>query len=259
MGASLFPEHARELLWVWTGRQIKARYKQTVFGFGWAVFQPLALSAVFAVVFSYLVHVPSEGVPYPVFIYSAMVPWTFFSRALSAALPSIVGNMSLVTKIYFPREVLPIATVATQFVDYLCGLAVLIGMLVYYRVPVAPPLLLMPVILVVQMTLMIGLALAAAAANTFFRDVNQMMPLLLQIWMYACPIVYPLSLVPSWLRPWYLLNPMAGIIDAYRQVIVKGAPPDWQALGTAAVVSVVIAIAGYATFKRLEDQFADVI
>ena len=259
MGASLFPEHARELLWVWTGREIKARYKQSLFGFGWAVFQPLALSAVFSVVFSYVVHVPSEGVPYPIFIYAAMLPWTFFARALTAALPSIVANRNLVTKIYFPREVLPIATLATHFVDYLCGLAVLLAMMVYYRVSPAPTVLFLPVILAVQLTLMIGLALGAAAANTFFRDVNQMFPLLLQIWMYACPIVYPLSLVPPWLRRWYLLNPMAGIIDANRQVVVNGALPDWQAFGVATVVSVAVAIAGYATFKRLEDQFADVI
>jgi lipopolysaccharide transport system permease protein len=203
--------------------------------------------------------VPSDGVPYPIFIYTAMLPWTFFARALTAALPSVVVNMSLVTKIYFPREVLPIATVATHFVDYLCGLAVLIAMLLFYQVPLTPTLMLLPLILAIQLTLMVGLALGAAATNTFFRDVNQMLPLLLQIWMYACPIVYPLSLVPSRLRPWYLLNPMAGIIDAYRQVIVKGALPDGYALATAAVVSVAIAIAGYATFKRLEDQFADVI
>jgi lipopolysaccharide transport system permease protein len=259
MAASLFPARARELLWIWTAREVKARYTQSLFGFGWAVFQPLALSALFALVFSYIVRVPSEGIPYPIFIYSTMLPWTFFARALTAALPSIVTNMSLVTKIYFPREVLPIATVATHFVDYLCGLAVLIGMLAYYRVPPSPTVLLVPLVLAIQLTLMVGLALGGAAANTFFRDVNQMVPLLLQIWMYACPIVYPLSLVPSWLRRWYLLNPMAGIMDAYRQVIVKGALPDWYALGVAAGVSVAVAIGGYLTFKRLEDQFADVI
>lgn len=259
MAASLFQQHVRELLWMWTTRQIKARYKQSLFGAGWAVFQPLALSAVFALVFSYIVRVQSEGIPYPIFVYSTMLPWTFFSRALAAALPSIVTNMSLVTKIYFPREVLPIATVATHFVDYLCGLAVLAGMLAYYRVPVTPTMMLLPVVMVIQLILMFGLALGGAATNTFFRDVNQMVPLLLQIWMYACPIVYPLSMVPSSLRRWYLLNPMAGITDAYRQVLVKGALPDWHALGVATVVSVVVAVAGYVTFKRLEDQFADVI
>lgn len=259
MAASLFPEHARELLWIWTAREVKARYKQTLFGFAWAVFQPLALSAVFAVVFSYVLHVPSDGMPYPIFVYAAMLPWSFFARALTAALHSIVTNMSLVTKIYFPREVLPLATVATHFVDYLCGLAVLGLLLLYYQVTLTPALLLLPVVLAIQLTLMVGLALGAAALNTFFRDVNQILPLLLQIWMYACPIVYPLSLVPSWLRPWYLLNPMAGIIDAYRQIIVKGTAPDWSALGVAAAVSVTVAVVGYVTFKHLEDQFADVI
>jgi lipopolysaccharide transport system permease protein len=252
-------EHARELLWMWTAREVRARYKQSFFGVAWAVFQPLALSAVVALVFSHIVHVPSDGVPYPIFVYSAMLPWTFFARALTAALSSIVANMNLVTKIAFPRAVLPIATVATHFVDYLCGLTVLIAMLAYYQVSVNATVLLVPVILAVQLCLMIGLALAAAAANVFFRDVSQMLPLLLQIWMYACPIIYPLSLLPAWLRPWYVLNPMVGIIDAYRQVMVIGTLPDWHSFGIAAVVSVVVAVTGYATFRRLEDQFADVI
>lgn len=259
MAASGTVEHARELLWVWTAREIRARYKQSFFGIGWAVFQPVALSAVFVLVFAFIVHVPTDGVPYPLFVYAAMLPWTFFARALTAALPSIVMNMNLVTKIAFPREVLPIATVATQFVDYLCGFAVLLVMLAYYQVPPTPALVLVPVILAVQVALMIGLALGLAAANVFFRDVNQMLPLVLQIWMYACPIVYPLSLVPSWLRPWYLLNPMAGIIDAYRQVMVHGALPDWHVFGIATAVAVVVAVAGYAAFRHLEDQFADVI
>lgn len=259
MEAGIFPLQARELLWIWTTRQIKARYRQSLFGAAWAVFQPLALTAVFSLVFSYIVRVESEGIPYPIFVYSTMLPWIFFSRALTAALPSIVANMSLVTKVYFPREVLPIATVAAHFVDFLCGFAVLLGMLAYYRVSPSPAMLLVPVILAVQMILMVGLALGGAAANTFFRDVNQMVPLLLQIWMYACPIIYPLSMVPLRLRHWYLMNPMAGIIDAYRQVIVKDALPDWYALSTAAVVSIAVAIAGYLTFKRLEGQFADVI
>jgi len=249
----------RELLWIWIQREVRARYKQSLFGIGWAIFQPLALTVVFALVFSAILHAPSDGIPYPVFVYSAMVPWTFFARALGAAVPSLVANMNLVTKIYFPRAVLPVASVVTHLVDYLCGLAVLVGLMAYYRVELTATAAFLPVLLAIQVVLTLGLALAGAALNAFFRDVNQMLPLVLQIWMYACPIVYPLSLVPARLRPWYLLNPMAGLIESYRQVLVFGQLPDWSVLGVATILSLVVAAGGYGIFKRLEDQFADVI
>ena len=250
---------SRELLWTWIQRDVKVRYKQSLFGVGWAVFQPLALSGVFAVLCKYIVRIPSDGIPYPIFVYSAMLPWTFLARALSAAVPSIVANIHLVTKVYFPRAILPVATIATHFLDYLCGLAVLVGMMVYYGVGFTPEWLMLPLLLLIQLILMVGLALGGAALNTFFRDVNQMVPLVLQIWMYACPIIYPLSLVPPSLHRWYVWNPMAGIIESYRQVLVKGHAPDWALLGTATLMSVGVFAGGYLIFKRLEDDFADVI
>ena len=249
----------RELLWMWTLRGIKARYKQSLFGFAWAVFQPLALSAVYVLVFSYVVRVPSEGIPYPIFVYSAMLPWTFFARALGGGVPSVVGNMNLVTKIYFPRAIFPLSAIATSFVDFLCGVVVFVALMAYYRVPLNPAMGLLPALFLIQLLLTAGVSLGAAAINVFYRDVNQMVPLLLQIWMYACPIIYPVSLVPDWLRPWYMLNPMAGVIHAYRQVILKGQLPAWDTVGIAAGVSLIAFALGHLIFKRLEHQFADII
>jgi len=249
----------RELLWVWTLRGIKVRYKQSFFGFAWAIFQPLALTTIFVLVFSYFVRLPSDGIPYPIFVYSAMLPWSFFSRSVVGGIHSLVGNMNLVKKIYFPRAIFPTAAVAVHFVDFVCGLVVFLALMVYYRVPLNPAMGMLPVLFLIQLLLTTGVSLGASAINVFYRDVNQMAPLLLQIWMYACPIIYPVSLIPDWLRPWYMLNPMAVIIDAYRSIILKGQLPDMPMVGMAAALSLGIFALGYLVFKHLEDQFADVI
>jgi len=249
----------RELLWVWSLRDVKARYKQSIFGLAWAVFQPLALTAVFVIAFSYFVRLPSDGIPYPIFVYAAMLPWSFFTRSLGSGISSVVGNMHLVTKIYFPRAIFPLSSIATGFIDFLFGMLVFVGLMFYYQVPLNPAMVLLPLLFLIQLMLMGGIALGAAALNVFYRDINQMVPLLLQIWMYACPIIYPLSLVPDWIRPWYLLNPMAVVIHAYREVILKAQFPDWSILGLAAGMSLVIFAGGYLIFKQLEDQFADII
>jgi len=249
----------RELLWMWTLRQIRVRYKQTLFGLAWAVFQPLALSIAYVLIFSYVVRVPSEGIPYPIFVYSAMLPWTFFARALGMAIPSVVANMNLVKKIYFPRAIFPLAAIATCLVDFLCGLVVFIAMMVYYHVPVNSAMGVLPVLFLMQLLLTAGVTLGAAAINVAYRDISRMVPLLLQLWMYACPIIYPLSLAPDWLRPWYMLNPMAVLIHAYREVILKGQLPLLDTVGIAAIVSLMTFAAGYLIFEHLEGQFADII
>jgi lipopolysaccharide transport system permease protein len=249
----------RELLWMWTLRGIKVRYKQSLFGFAWAIFQPLGLTAVFVLVFSYFVRLPSDGIPYPIFVYSAMLPWSFFSRSVIGGIHSLVGNMNLVKKIHFPRAVLPTAAIGVHFVDFICGLVVFLVLMVYYRIPPNPAMGMLPVLLLIQLLLTSGISLGASAVNVFYRDVYQMAPLLLQIWMYACPIIYPVSLIPDWLLPWYMINPMAVVIDAYRGVILKGQWPDVVLVGKAAVLSTVVFGLGYLTFKHLEDRFADVI
>lgn len=249
----------RELLWMWTQREIRARYKQSLFGFAWAVFQPLALTLVFVIVFSFIIRFPTGDIPYAIFVYTAMLPWTFFARGVGASVTSVVVNLNLVTKVNVPRAIFPIATVLTYFVDYLCGAAVFVLMMLYYQTPVTPAIALLPALLTIQIILMIGLALAGSSLNVLYRDVAQMTPLLLQILMYAVPIIYPFSMVPTWLRPWYLLNPMAGLIISYRSVVLEGVAPPMDILTITVAVSLLIFLGGLWIFKRLERRFADLI
>jgi len=249
----------RELLWVWSVRELKARYKQSIFGFAWAIFQPIALTMAFVVAFSYFIKIPSDGIPYPIFSYSAMLPWTFFVRGLSLGIPSIVQNMSLVNKIYVPRMIFPLAAILTSFVDYLCGLVVFLGMMVFYRVELTPAMAFVPILFLIQLILMIGLTLGGAALNVYFRDISQMVPILLQLWMYASPIIYPLSQVPEWLRPYYMLNPMAVVLNGYRQTLFFNQLPDASYIGLAFAVSLLALFLGYFVFKKIEARFADII
>jgi len=249
----------RELLWMWTLRSIKARYKQSLLGLAWAIFQPLSLTIAYVLVFSHVMRFPSDGIPYPIFAYSAVLPWSFFARSVSSGIPSVVHNMNLVTKIYFPRAVFPLSAIAASFVDFLSGVGVFIGLMVYYRVPINPAMGLLPMLFLIQLLLTAGVSLGASALNVFYRDINNMIPLLLQLWMYACPIIYPVSLVPAWLQSWYMLNPMAGIVHSYRQIILKAQLPDWPTVGMAGVISLLIFAGGYLIFRKLEDSFADII
>ena len=248
----------RELLLMWTMREIRARYTQSRLGLVWALFQPVVLSLIYVFV-ALILKIPSDGVPYPIFVYVAQLPWSFFSRGLLGAVPSIVSNMNLVTKVYVPRAVFPLSSIATCFVDFLIGIVVLILMMLAYRIPLNPAMPFLVVLLVIQMLLMSGLGLLFAAMNVFSRDIGQLLPLTLQIFVYLCPIIYPLSMVPERFRALYLLNPMATLIDGYRQVLFNGVIPDLRYIALAACIAVVVFIIGFALFRRVEDQFADVI
>ena len=249
----------RDLLWLWTVREVKVRYKQSVLGIAWAVLQPLALTVVFTVVFSRLVRVDTGGVPYPVFSYAALVPWTLLATSLSFGIPSLVNNMNLVTKIYFPREILPLANIGAALLDFAVAAVIFVGMLLVYRVWPGVHVLWVVLLLGVQLALTVGVTLFGSAVIVFFRDMRFVVPLVTQVWMYATPIIYPLELVPERWQAYYFLNPMAAIIDGYRRVLVMAEPPRWPALGIAALVSVVILLAGYAFFKYTEPLFADLI
>ncbi len=250
----------RELLVAWIVRDVKVRYKQSLLGIAWAILQPLSLMVVFTVVFSLFVRIPTEGeVPYPLFSYTALLPWTFFAASISFAVPSLVRNMSLLNAVYFPREIFPLAATAASGVDFLCASLVFVGLAAYYGPPLSLHWLWIPLILVVQLFLTLGVAFFASAVNVFYRDVRFVVPLAMQLWMYATPVIYPLSLVPEGVRPFYMLNPMAGLIDAYRRVILYAVPPDWRSLGLAGVISLVLFVFSYRFFKRAEWQFADVI
>jgi lipopolysaccharide transport system permease protein len=249
----------RELLRSLALKEVRVRYKQSVLGTGWAVLQPFALMVVFTAVFSRFLQVPSEGVPYPVFSYTALVPWTFFASSLAFAVPSIVGNMSLVNKIYFPREIFPLAAIGACLVDFSIAATIVGVLMAWYKVGVSWTLLLVPMLVILQVMVAVGVSLIASAINVFFRDIRFIIPLATQVWMYVSPVVYPLNEVPAQFRPYYMLNPMAGIIDGYRRVLLHGQPPDFAALGITAAVSLVLLVGGYAFFKRVEMRFADII
>jgi len=249
----------RELLWIWTVRTIKVKYKQSLLGVAWAILQPLSTTILFAVIFSRFVRVDTGGVPYPIFYYSALLPWTFLSTSISFAVPSMVSNMKLVTKIYFPREILPVAAVIASLVDFLFASIIFAGMMILYRMPVTPGMLLLPLVIAIQILLTLGIVLAASAVNVFYRDVRFLVPLGVQLWLYLTPIIYPVSLVPEQWRMLYMLNPMAGLIDAYRRIVLQGQLPQWNYLGLAVLISILTFFAGYRYFKHVEWQFADII
>lgn len=250
---------SRDLLWTWTSRNIRARYQQSALGWFWAVIQPVASVLIFSVIFTVFVPVNTGGVPYIVFSYVAMVPWTLLALSLTDMSNALVFNMSLVTKIYFPREILPTAALLARVLDFAVASVLVVVLILVYRMPInLAAWLYLPVILVVQLALLLGLGLAFAALNVFYRDVQPFLALGIQLWFYASPIVYPVTAVPAALRPFYYLNPMAGIIEAYRSVLLFGQAPG-SYLGLAAVVSFLIMGAGYWYFKRVEFLFADLV
>jgi len=249
----------RELLWTLTLREIRVRYAQAALGIAWAVLQPLSLMVVFTVFFSLFLRVPSDGVPYPLFAYVALLPWGFFATALSSAIPSLTNNASLVTKVYFPREVLPLASILAATVDFAVAAVFFLGLLGYYRVGPTLNLLFVPAIFALQFTLTLGVALLFSALNVRYRDVRHALPLVIQLWMFVTPIIYPMSVVPERYRLLYLANPMAGIVDSYRKVVLHGVTPDWLALAIGVCVSAILVVFSWRYFRRVEQTFADII
>jgi lipopolysaccharide transport system permease protein len=249
----------RELLWSLTAREILVRYKQAALGIAWAILQPLVLMIVFAVFFGIFCKVPSEGLPYTIFFYLALVPWMFFSTALSFAVHSLSGNAYLISKVSFPREVLPLATVLAAGIDFLIGAALLVGMLLLYHIPLTWNALFIVPLFAVQVVFTTAISLVLSAVNVRYRDVRYVLPLLMQVWLYVSPVMYPVSVVPERLRFFYLLNPMAALIDAYRRSLGHGLRPHGTSLLIATVVSFLLLFLAYRGFKRAERTFADVI
>ncbi len=250
---------ARELLYTWTMRDFKVRYSQSVLGAAWAILQPLSLMVIFSIIFSVFLKVPTGGAPYPVFAYTALLPWTFFANSLNSAIPCLVSNMGLVSKIYFPREILPMSAIMVSFMDFLIACSVYVILLIFFRYPVGPTVFLVPLVLFIQIILTLGISLLASAFMVFYRDVRFVIPLTLQLWMYATPIIYPVTVVPEWLQPFYFLNPMAVLIDTYRRLILFNQMPHWSYLGLTTLFSSLLLIGSYYYFKRAEREFADII
>jgi lipopolysaccharide transport system permease protein len=249
----------RDLFYTLSLHRIKVRYKQTALGILWAIVQPLAIMLIFTLIFSVIVSMPSEGVAYPVFAYTALLPWTFFSTALLNGTNSLVNNSHLITKVSFPREILPLTYVVAALFDFVIGTSILVALITYYSVPLTLNYLYaLPIVLLLAM-LATAASFLLSATQVRFRDIGIGMPLLLQVWMFATPVVYPLSAVPEGLRGLYLLNPVAGLIDNFRRVVLYDTPPDFFSLGISAAISFLLLIVGYARFKRVEATMADMI
>lgn len=249
----------RELLWVWTAREVRVRYKQSLLGVGWAILQPLAFTLMFTAVFSVVVKVPTGGVPYPIFSFTAMLPWTLLATSVNFGVSSLVSNMNLVTKIYFPREILPMAATGAAIVDFLVAGVLYVAMLLWYRMPIYPTALLLPLLLALQLALIVGVVLYGAAGLVFYRDIRFLVPLGLQLWLYASPVIYPASLIPERWQWLYRLNPMVGLLESYRAVLLLGQLPPASLLAPASVISLALLVSGYLWFKRVEPAFADLI
>lgn len=249
----------RELLISLTVSGIKAKYKQSILGVGWAILQPLALMVIAFFVFSRFIKVPSDNIPYPIFAYVALVPWTLFSTGISFAIPSLVQNINLLRKIYFPREVFVISAILASLFDFLIASTIFVFMLAFYNVTLTLNILYFPLILLTQLILMVGVSLLGAIVNVAFRDAERSLPVIFQMWMLASPVVYSLRLVPESLRNIYILNPMVGIIDAYRKIFLEGSPPNFYYLSVSLLISFVVFIAGYWVFKKGEKVIADII
>ena len=251
--------HYRDLLYTLSLHRFKVRYRQSMLGVAWAVLQPLSLMLIYTVIFSRIARVPSEGSPYALFAYCALLPWTYFATALSTATNSLVSHFNLVTKVYFPREILPLTYVFAAMIDFAIASTVLVGLMMYYRVPLTPVALYAIPVVALLTLFAIAVSLALCAIQVRYRDVGVAMPLILQLWIFATPVVYPLSVVPASWQALYELNPMVGIIESFRRVTVQGQPPAFHALATSAIISAVLLPLAFVYFKHVEATVADVI
>ncbi len=248
----------RELLYFLIWRDIKVRYKQTVLGVFWVVMQPLLTTFVFTVFLGVLVRVPSDGVPYPLLAFSGFLLWTFFASAVTAGSTSIVSNAHLITKVYFPRSIIPLAAVAARLLDFGVAFVILVGMLIYYRVDVTWQLAMLPVMVALAVLLALSLGMWSSALNVKYRDVGVVIPVMLQLGMFVSPVAYSSSLIPRGWRWLYILNPLTGIIDNFRASLF-GQSFDWPALAVSALITLVLLLYSTYAFWRMERRFADLV
>jgi lipopolysaccharide transport system permease protein len=251
-------EH-RELLFFFAWRDIKVRYRQTVMGALWAIIQPFFTMVIFSLFFGRLANIPSDGVPYPVFSFTALVPWTFFANALNQASNSLVTNANMIKKIYFPRLALPIATVLAGVVDLVLAFIVLLGIMFYYGIVPTINIVWLPLFTLLALVTSIGVSLWLAAMNVQFRDVRYTIPFLTQAWLFATPIAYPSSLLPEPWRTLYGLNPMAGVVEGFRWALLGTDTAPGKIIIVSTLVALILFISGTFYFRRMEQSFADVL
>jgi len=242
-----------------TKREVKGRYSQSFFGVAWAIAQPLATMAVFTIVFSRLANMPSGGAPYPVFAYAALVPWFFFSNSVASGTLSLITYRNIVTKTYFPREIVPLAQVCSRLIDFAAAAALYALLMIYYGIAPGRWALMTPVYFLMLVLFTVGLTLATSAVNVFYRDVNPVVQIALQLWLYLTPVAYPLAAVSARFRPLFVLNPLSAIVEGFRSGLVFGRAPDWALVGTSAAITLTLFAAAFVAFKKMDRYFADVI
>jgi lipopolysaccharide transport system permease protein len=249
----------RELLYFLVWRDVKVRYKQTVLGVAWAVIQPLITMMIFTVIFSYLGRFPSDGLPYAVFAYCGLLPWSYFSSAITRSGNSLLGDASLLQKVYFPRLILPLAAVTTPLVDSLFSLLVLFGMAFWFGIVPTWNMLFLPLFLILALLTALSVGLWLAPLNIKYRDIGYTIPFLTQVWMYASPVVYPVSMIPEKWRLLYSLNPMVGVIEGFRWALVGHKSPNFEIMAMSGIVVMMLLWGGAIFFRRAERTFADVV
>ena len=249
----------RELLYFLVWRDVKVRYKQTAIGASWAVLQPLLTMIIFTMVFGKFANMPSNGLPYPVFSYVALLPWTYFARALSQSITSVVGNAHLITKVYFPRLLLPISAVVAGLIDFLIAFAFLIALMIWYGIVPDWEIVFLPFFVLLTMMTALSVSLWLSVINVRYRDIGQAVPFLLQIWMFVSPVAYAVSVVPEKWRLLYSLNPMAGVVEGFRWALTHSESPPILPIVASTIIVTVLLYGGLVFFKRMEETFADVI
>jgi lipopolysaccharide transport system permease protein len=249
----------RELLYFLVWRDLKVRYKQTVLGAGWAILQPLLTMVVFSAIFGLFAKIPSDGVPYPIFTFAALLPWSYFANSFGRAGNSLVGSANLITKVYFPRLIIPLAVVLAGLVDFAVAFVILLGMLIFYGVPLTASILYLPLFMLLALACALGVGLWLSALNVKYRDVGYLIPFLTQLWMYASPIAYPTSLIPEQFRLFYSVNPLVGVVEGFRYALLGTGSLNNAGLWLSIGFVLIMLVSGLVYFQRTEETFADVV
>ncbi len=251
--------HYRDLFYFLVWRDVKTRYAQSILGIGWAIIQPLFSMVIFTIVFGNFAKISSEGVPYAIFSYTALVPWTYFSSSLTGSTSNMLNAANMITKVYFPRLVIPVSAVLGKLVDFGIAILILFGLMLWFRIAPTIWVLALPLLILLMMLAAIGISMWLSALTVQYRDVNYAMSFVVQLLMYAAPVVYPTSNVPVRFRLWYAINPMVGVIEGFRSALLGTNPMPWDLIAVGTLASILIAISGALYFRRMESTFADVM
>lgn len=249
----------RELLYFLTWRDVKVKYKQTIIGAGWAILQPLTTMVVFTLVFKKIADISSEGIPYPIFAYTALLPWNLFATALNRSTVSLVSQVGLISKVYFPRLIIPLSAAFSGIIDFAIAFVILVGMMFWYGITPRWAILSLPLFITIALVAALSVGLWLAALNVRYRDVGHTVPFLIQIWMFASPVAYPVGLIPEKWRLLYSFNPLAGVIEGFRWALLAKESPDFRVIAVSTMVVFALLFGGLIYFKRTERTFADLV